>query len=233
MEARGIDAEAERVSTREGYDRWAEIYDDEDNPLIGLEEPLVAGLLGEAGGLDVVDLGCGTGRHAARLALAGARVTALDFADGMVARARGKPGWERVRFIPCDLTEPVPLPDRSFDRVLSCLVLDHIADVRGFFSECRRICRPDGFVLVSVMHPALMLLGIQARFTDPATGRKVYPASAPNQISDYVTGALTAGLSIEHISEHAVTAEQVARSPRAAKYAGWPMLLLMRVRPAA
>lgn len=61
--------------------------------------------------------------------------------------------------------------------MLSCLVLDHTADVAGFFSECRRICRPDGFVLVSVMHPALMLLGIQARFTGPGTGRKVCPVS--------------------------------------------------------
>ena len=28
----------EHLSTREGYDRWAMIYDDEDNPLIMLEE---------------------------------------------------------------------------------------------------------------------------------------------------------------------------------------------------
>ena len=27
------------LSTREGYDRWAEIYDVEQNPLISLEEP--------------------------------------------------------------------------------------------------------------------------------------------------------------------------------------------------
>src|SRR5437867_1411275 len=103
-----IDSEAERVPTREGYDRWAEIYDGEGNPLIALEEPLVAGLLGEVDGLEVVDLGCGTGRHAVRLARAGARVTALDFAERMVARAREKPGWEGVRFIAHDLTEPLP-----------------------------------------------------------------------------------------------------------------------------
>jgi ubiquinone/menaquinone biosynthesis C-methylase UbiE len=231
VDASAREPEVERLPTREGYDRWATIYDEEDNPLIALEEPLVSGLLGDARGLDVADLGCGTGRHAVPLARAGARVTALDFADEMVARARAKSGWERVRFISHDLARPLPLPDRSFDRVLSCLVLEHLADLTTFFGECRRICRPDGFVVVSAMHPAMMLLGLQARFTDPATGRRVYPRSHPNQIADCVMGVLRAGLSLEHLSEHAVDADLVARSPRAAKYLGWPMLLLMRLRP--
>jgi hypothetical protein len=111
------------------------------------------------------------------------------------------------------------------------LVLDHLGELTAFFSECRRICRPGGFVLVSIFHPALMLLGIQARFTDPVTGRDVRPASQQNQISDYVMGALRSGLTLEHMSEHAVDVEIATRSPRAAKYQGWPLLLLMRLRP--
>ena len=110
-------------------------------------------------------------------------------------------------------------------------MLDHIADITAFFSECRRVCRRDGFVLISVFHPALMLQGIQARFIDPATSREVRPASHANQISDYVMGAVRSGLTLEHMSEHAVDGELAARSPRAAKYRGWPLLLLMKLRP--
>ncbi len=160
----------EYITTREGYDRWAAIYDLEENPVILLEEQHLAPLLGDVRDLAVADLGCGTGRHAIRLAAAGARVTALDFSDGMVAKARGKAGWERVEFIAHDLSERLPLPDRSFDCVLSCLVLDHISDIAAFFSECRRVCRDGGFVLVSVFHPALTVHGIHARFVDPITG---------------------------------------------------------------
>jgi ubiquinone/menaquinone biosynthesis C-methylase UbiE len=221
----------EYLSTREGYDRWAMIYDDEDNPLITLEERHLPALLGDVHGLDVVDLGCGTGRHSVRLVAEGARVTAVDFSDGMVAKARRKPGWEQVRFIPHDLTRALPFPDRSFDCVLSCLVLDHLGDPTAFFAECRRICRPEGFVLISIFHPALMLRGIQARFIDPVTGRDVRPASQKNQISDYVIGALRSGLTLEHMSEHAVDEEIATRSPRSARYQGWPLLLLMRLRP--
>jgi malonyl-CoA O-methyltransferase len=229
--ARGETPPIERLSAREGYDRWAAVYDAEDNPLIALEEPRVIELLGDARGLDVADLGCGTGRHAVRLARAGARVTAVDFSESMVARAAGKAGWAEVRFLAHDLTRPLPLPDAAFDRVLSCLVLEHIADVRSFLAECRRICRPPGFVLVSAMHPAMMLRGIQARFVDPATGVEVRPASHAATISDYVMAAASAGLSIDHMSEHAVGDDLAARSPRAARYLGWPMLLLMRLTP--
>src|SRR5262245_53664676 len=91
------------LSTRAGYDRWATVYDHDGNPLQALEEPRVWALLGEVRGLRVLDLGCGTGRHAIPLAAAGAHVTALDFSDGMLAVARDKPGADAVRFIQHDL----------------------------------------------------------------------------------------------------------------------------------
>jgi len=76
----------------------------------------------------------------------------------------------------------------------------------------------------------MRLLGIQARFTDPATGRETRLAGARHQLSDYVTAATRAGLHIDHISEHVVDEELAARSPRAKKYLGWPLLLLLRLR---
>lgn len=226
---RSIASGIDYPSTRDGYDRWAAIYDSEDNPLIVLEEPQVAKLLGEVQGLAIADIGCGTGRHALRLAAAGARVTAVDFSEAMLAKAVTKPGAAAVRWVRHDLTRPLPLSNAAFDRVLCCLVLDHIPDLTGLLAECRRICRIDGFVLISVMHPAMMLRGLQARFTDPITGRETRPASYSHQISDYVMAALQAGLRIEHISEHTIDENLARRSPRAAKYLGWPMLLVMRL----
>ena len=221
------------LPTRAGYDRWAEIYDEEDNALILLEEPHVNRLLGDVAGLAVADIGCGTGRHALRLARAGAQVTAVDFSDAMLRRARAKPGGEAVTFLQHDLAEPLPLPAGSFDRVLCGLVVDHIADLGRCFGELKRLCRPDGAVVVSVMHPAMMLRGIQARFTDPATGRETRPLSYAHQVSDYVMAATRAGFSLDHLGEHLVDAALAARSPRGAKYLGWPLLLVMRLTPLA
>lgn len=219
------------LPTRTGYDRWAEIYDGEGNPLVMLEEPHVDALLGPVRGLGVLDVGCGTGRHALRLAGAGASVTALDFSEGMLAKARAKPGAERIRFVQHDLAHPLPCPDAAYERVLCGLVIDHIIGLVGLFREMARVCRPHpaGSVVISVMHPAMMLRGVQARFRDPNTGVETRPKSVPNQISDYVMAASRAGLRIDHMSEHNADEDLARRVPRAEKYVGWPMLLMMRL----
>jgi len=220
----------EVVPTDVGYNRWAKVYDGEDNPLVLLEESHITPLIGNVAGLAVADIGCGTGRHAIRLAAAGARVTALDFSEGMLERGRAKPGADAVKFISHDLAQRFPLKSGSFDCVLCCLVLDHIADLEGFFVELSRICKPTGFIIASVMHPAMMLRGVQARFIEPASGRRIYPQSQPNQISDYLMAAIHAGLQLEHLSEHTVDSQLAASSSRAVKYLGWPLLLLMRLK---
>jgi malonyl-CoA O-methyltransferase len=217
------------LPTREGYDLWSAIYDHDENPLVALEEPRMAAALGNVRGLRVLDVGCGTGRHALRMAGAGASVTAVDFSEGMLAAAKRKAADLKleIEFVRHDIAAPFPFADEAFDRVVCGLVLDHVADVRGLFAEMGRVCARGGLVVASVMHPAMMLQGVQARFTDPASGVKTYPASVPNTISDYVMGALGAGLSIRAMAEHACDAELAARLPRAARYLDWPMLLMM------
>src|SRR5215470_13345657 len=207
---------ARHLPTREGYDLWAEVYDTDGNPLLALEERHIGTLIGDVAGLAIADVGCGTGRHAVRLAAAGARVTALDFSDRMLEAARRKPGAESIRFVEHDITRALPLPDAAFDRVLCCLVMEHVADLPALFRELRRVCReaPRGAIVVSVMHPAMLLRGVQARFNDPHTGVRTQPASLPYQVSDYVTAALGAGLSLEHLSEHAVDEALATEYPR-------------------
>jgi malonyl-CoA O-methyltransferase len=220
----------EKAAIQHGYDRWAEIYDQEENPLIGLEEPVVHEALGGVAGLEVLDLGCGTGRHALWLAGAGARVTAVDFSAGMMEKARAKPGAERVRFLVHDLHEPLPFPDGAFDRVVSGLVLEHLKDLGAFFGEARRVLKPGGRAVVSGMHPAMHLRDVRARFHDPVTGEKVEPGSVEHGIGDYVMAAVRAGLALDGIVEQAPDGAYAARCARAEKYVGWPMLLVLSLR---
>lgn len=216
-----------KEAIREGYDRWAEVYDHDANPLAALEAAVIHGHLDSVAALEILDLGCGTGRHALWLAEAGARVTALDFSSGMLAAAREKPGAERIQFLQHDLRKPLPFKKAHFDLVLSSLVLEHIEDLAGFYREIARVLKARGRVLLSAMHPAMFLKGSQARFTDPATGEKVQPGSWPHQISNFIMAGLTAGLRLRHLSEHAPTESFAADFPRSEKYIGWPMLLVM------
>ena len=220
------------VDTREGYERWAATYDDEGNPLLALEEPEVDKALGLVAGLDLLDAGTGTGRHALRLAARGARVTAIDFSDRMLAKARAKPGADLVRFENYDITKPLPYLDASFDRVLSALVLEHVPDVAGFLRELGRVTRRDGSIVVTAMHPAMFLRGVSARFRHEETGEFLRPRSYVMRLSDYVMGALDADLRIVSLAERSPDEAFAARVPRAAKYLGWPMLFVMMLKRA-
>lgn len=216
-------------SVRAGYDRWAAVYDHDANPMQGLEGPLLRAAVGDVRGRRALDLGCGTGRHALWLAAQGATVTAVDFSDGMLAEARKKPGAESVRWLQHDITKSLPFDER-FDLLVSGLVLEHIADLDAYFAVVRQALVPSGKAVVSAMHPAMFLKGAQARFTDPESGTLVMPGSVPHSVSAFVMAALRAGLALEDLSEHAPTVETAAQYPRAAKYVGWPMLVLMTLR---
>ena len=218
------------LPTQEGYDRWAATYDTMGNWLLELEEPEVDRALGVVSGLAVLDVGAGTGRHAIRLAEGGARVTALDFSEGMLARARGKPGADRVRWLAHDVITPLPFPDGSFDRVLSSLVLEHIplSGLAPFFGELARVVRDRGGVVVTAMHPAMFLKGVSANFRDERG--EVRPRSYVATLSDYVMAATGGGLGIVELTEHSVGEALAERNERSRKWLGWPALFVMSLR---
>jgi malonyl-CoA O-methyltransferase len=217
---------------RDGYDRWAAVYESDGNPLQALEEPEFRSAVGDPHGLTVLDLGCGTGRHALWLAARGARVTAVDFSDGMLTAARSKPGADAVHFVVHDLHTPLPFADAAFDLVVSGLVLEHLTELGGFFQQAHRVLKPSGRAVVSAMHPAMFLRSAMARFTDPSSGEVVVPGSYPHSVSDFVMAAVGAGFTLADVIERAPDAALAARVPRAEKYLGWPMLVLLHLRAA-
>lgn len=214
-------------TVRPGYDRWAAVYDHDANPLPALEEPVMQRALGSVQGHRVLDVGCGTGRHSLWLSAAGALVTAIDFSEGMLQTARQKPGLERVQFHVHDLHDPLPFADGSFDVIISGLVLEHLRELKPFFTELHRVVVPNGKVALSTLHPSMFLRGSQARFTDPETGAIVQPGSINHSYGDMVLGALAAGFAISDLIELGPDEDFEKRYPRAEKYLGWPMLLAM------
>ena len=220
------------LPTRDGYDRWAATYDTMGNWLLDLEEPEVDRALGNMSDLDVLDVGAGTGRHAIRIAQSGARVTAVDFSEEMLATARQKPGADLVRWVVHDVAQPLPFEASSFDRVLSALVLEHIPveELTAFFRDLGRVARDDGVIVVTAMHPAMFLKGVSANFHDEIG--EVRPRSYVATLSDYVMGAIQASLVITALAEHSVDERVAARNERSRKWLGWPALFVMTLKRA-
>jgi ubiquinone/menaquinone biosynthesis C-methylase UbiE len=95
-----------------------------------------------------LDVGCGTGALAARLAGAGYEVVGLDPSEGMLGVLEER--TSRVRAVRGSGAS-IPFPDGSFDLVLSVAVMHHIAaanDVRRTLAEMVRVTSPGGRVLV-------------------------------------------------------------------------------------
>jgi SAM-dependent methyltransferase len=107
--------------------------------------------LREAGTHGILELGCGTGNDAARLAREGYQVTAIDLSAEAIARAQARFGSD-VRFLVADMALPLPFRDASFDAVMSNVALHMFPDrvTRLVFAEIRRLVRPGGLFVFHV-----------------------------------------------------------------------------------
>ncbi len=120
-----------------------------------LIDPVLLRRIGEVGGRDVLDLGCGSGYLARRLARTGARVTGIDASEGMLRAARAHEARAPlgIRYGRADAADLAGIPDRSFDLVYANMVLMDVADAAGAIREAGRVLRAYGRFVASFDHP--------------------------------------------------------------------------------
>ena len=99
----------------------------------------------------ILELGCGTGNDAARLAGEGYSVTAIDLSGEAIDQARAKFG-SMARFVVADMTQRLPFPGGGFDAVMSNVAMHMFPDsvTRAVFAEVGRLVRPAGLFLFYV-----------------------------------------------------------------------------------
>jgi len=134
---------------------WQEAFTDGADP--EYEEqilPLVDEQL--AGRTRVLDVGCGEGQLARRLAALGAQVVGIDSTASQVVEAHRRAGGVRYARAGADR---VPCRDGAFDAVVMCLVIEHIEHIEPPIAEIARVLEPDGVFLLLLNHPLLQTPG--------------------------------------------------------------------------
>jgi len=117
----------------------------------------------------LVDLGCGTGRHAIRFARKGFSVTAVDLSRPMLERVGSKARAEGVDLVRIqgNLCRLSCFPDRGFDYALSMFstlgMIRGRASRRRALAEAGRILRPGGRIALHVHNLWLNLRHGQGR----------------------------------------------------------------------
>lgn len=132
-------------------------------------------VLGDVDGLDIVDLGCGTGYFSAWLARRGARPVGVDPTAAQLETARRMQRLTGIEFPLVEAAgEDVPLPDASFDLVLSEYGASIWADPYRWIPEAARLLRPGGRVIFlrnsTLVDVCMDLDGITERLVRPLRG---------------------------------------------------------------
>ena len=187
--------------------------------------------MGDVQGKRILDLGCGEGGYARKLAAAGAQVTAVDCSAAAIRYAREQAVREGLA-IDCHLRNSNDLfgiPDASFDVVLSSMMLMDVEDLAGTLAEAVRVLRPGGTMFVSILHPCFdgnhdSGIGRQGtgetrevvvkNYFEPREWEAPLPNGATSVIwrhrtlSEYVKAFRTAGLTITDMHEPRATQEE-------------------------
>ena len=149
----------------------------------------------------VLDLACGTGDLCRELRASGRRAFGLDLSAGMLAAARTDAPLVRADVL------VLPVPDGAVDGVTCGFALRNFTEVTHFFTECARVLRPGGRVVVldaAEPRSALVRLGhglwfrrivprLGAILSDGAAYRYLPASTAylppPAELCDLITGA--------------------------------------------
>lgn len=98
-------------------------------------------------GKDVLEVACGSGPGLGVIARVARSLVAGDISDDILARARRHYG-DRIDIRRMD-AQSLPFKDGTIDVIIIFEALYYIQDPSAFISECRRVLRDGGLVLVS------------------------------------------------------------------------------------
>lgn len=157
------DFQALNAATRDAWNQNAEVWDniqgDDGNQTQGLlVNPAAERLLEPQPGQTILEIACGNGVFARRLARLGAQVIATDFSEQLLARAQARSAElaGRIEYRLVDATneqELLALGTGRFDAAVCNMALMDIATLEPLLAALGTLLKPGGRFVFSVTHP--------------------------------------------------------------------------------
>ena len=141
-------------------DFWDALHGEEGNSFHRqLISPAVEALLQLQAGERVLDVACGSGVMARRLASLGAEITATDYSAGLIkrAKARGQSAGLPIRYMQVDATDEaalLALGEGQYDAIVCTMALMDMPVISPLYRAVRRLLRPNGRFVFATAHPA-------------------------------------------------------------------------------
>jgi ubiquinone/menaquinone biosynthesis C-methylase UbiE len=207
--------------TLRAYDRWATHYDQDENPMVAATGWRLTTHALRVHNARVVELGCGTGRHAAQMLSAGATAyTGVDGSPGMLAHARkrleSREDAARCTWVEAELNQLPALRGPAYDVALIVLVIEHLNDLIGPLSALARWLRPGAVLRMLELHPDRIAAGTVAHFH--ADGVEQRFASVAHPVPQLVAALGRAGFIVDALEELVADDSLIAVAPRLAKH---------------
>ncbi len=150
----------------------------------------------------VLDVACGNGNFARRMADLGARVVAFDFSQTFIERARQRTRDSRVsgriEYLVMDATnseELMSLGKGRFDAAVCTMALMDMAAIEPLMNALSQLLKPGGRFVFSVMHPCFNSGGVHKLVEEEDQEGELVTTCAI-KVTAYATPSATKGLGI-------------------------------------
>lgn len=213
--------------------------------------PWTLELMGDVTGLKILDLGCGEGGYARKLAAQGAEVTAIDCSEMAIGYAISAAAQQQlsISHLVRNSNDLFDIANESFDIVLCAMMMMDVEDLNGTLKEISRVLKKQGKVFVSILHPCfkppvehhwvkekgIAQVVVRNYFSPTEWEGNIAGIEQPviyrhKTLSEYVKVFLANGFYISDMNEPVPTAEQAAKSARIEWLKRIPMYLFMELK---